>query len=121
MGATSPSPPTMNMFSDKQYQVAISCASAGDNQLISAPSKGRVTIDHIHAIPEAATTITMKHGSTAFTGVENYDPQQAFTLENTDGSYEGIYTGGFGEAIIMNLGSAVQVSGYIKYRILDSN
>jgi hypothetical protein len=107
------------MFSDKQYQVAISCASAGDNTLIAAPSKGRITIDHIHAIPEGSTTITVKHGSTAFTGVENYDPQQAFTLENADGSYEGIFTCGFQEALVLNLGSAVQVSGYIKYRILD--
>jgi hypothetical protein len=109
-------------FSDKQYTAAISCASAGNNTLIAAPSAGRITVDHIHAIPEAATTITLKSGSTALTGVENYDPQQAFTLESTDSesSQEGIFTCGFKEALVLTLGSAVNVRGYVKYRILDS-
>ena len=107
-------------FSDKQYSAVISCASIGANTLIEAPSAGRIVIDHIHAIPEAATTMTLTSGSTALTGVENYDPQQAFTFENPDEWRDGVFTCGFKEALVLTLGSAVQVSGYVKYRILDA-
>lgn len=107
-------------FSDKQYSVAIDFNSSGDNTLIAAPSAGRIVVDHIHFIPQAATVLKLIHGSTDFEGAENFDPQQAKTIENLTGNYEGIYTCGYKEALILNSSQAVEVQGYVKYRIIDA-
>jgi len=109
----------MSDFSDTQYTAAISFATAAANELVAAPSTGRIVVDHIHAIPEGATTLTLKSGTTALTGVEAYDAQQAFVIENTGNWYNGVYKCAAGDALNLTSTAAVQVSGYVMYRILD--
>lgn len=106
-------------FSDKQQTATIDVSSSGNNTLIAAPSAGRIAVDHIQLIPEAAVEMILKSGSTNLEGPENFDPQQAKTIENVTKSYEGIYKCGFGDAFVLNLSDAVQVSGYIVYRVID--
>lgn len=110
----------MSDFSDIQYKAAISFSSSGDNELVAAPSAGRIVVDHIHAIPESATALILKSDSTALTGTENYDAQQAFVIENTGNWYNGVYQCAAEEALNLNSSNAVDVNGYIIYRVLDA-
>lgn len=107
-------------FSDKQYTAAIDFADSGDNEIIAAPSAGRIAVDHIHFIPEAAATLIIKNGNTNLEGPENFDPQQAKTMENVTQNYEGIYTCSPETALNINSDGTVQVSGYVRYRIIDA-
>jgi len=106
-------------FNNKQYSVAIDEATSGDKVLIAAPSKGFLVVDHIDIIPESAVDIAFKTGTTALTGTYAFDAKQGFVQENPSEWQDGIYTCKNEEAFIMNLGSNVQVSGYIKYRIMN--
>jgi Neuraminidase (sialidase) len=96
----------------------ISIASSGDNTVIAAPTHGFIAIDHINFIPTTAVNVQIKNGVTNYGGAYPLDTKQAFTIENAIQNASGIITCKPGEAFIINLGSAVQVSGFIRYRIV---
>ena len=103
----------------------ISCSASGDNTIISAPDSGQyIAIDFIAIIPNSAVTATFKSGSTATTGAMSLSANQGLVFDNAAKIQEGILkkptlgTVGNAEAVILNLGGAVQVSGIVSYRIV---
>ena len=86
--------------------------------LIAAPTEGYIAIDHINFMPTSAVTIQLKSGSTAYGGAYPLDTKQAFTIENVTNSTKGVITCGAGEAFTINLGAAIQVGGFVRYRIV---
>lgn len=108
-----------SIFGNKLEYATISIASSGDNTIIAAPTDGYIAIDHINFIVTTAVNVTLKSGSTAKSGVYPFDTKQAMVLENTLQHQDGVITCGRNEAFNINLGSAVQVSGFIRYRIVS--
>ena len=107
-------------FADKVYKADIDFAASGDNTIIAAPSAGRIVIDFITVFPEGATTIQLKDGTTDYGGEFALDAKQAFLIENGSKMYDGIITLSKETAFVINSSVAVQVSGFVRYRVLDS-
>jgi predicted metallo-beta-lactamase superfamily hydrolase len=107
------------MFYENALKKAdINIATSGDNTIISAPTAGYIAIDHINFIPTSAVTVQMIGGTTNYGGAYALDEKQAFTIENAIQNSHGIITLLPGEAFKLNLSGAVQVSGFIRYRIV---
>lgn len=108
-----------NFINDANLKtVVINTASSGANTLIAAPAQGYIAIDHINLIPTTAVAVTFKSNTTALSGTYPLATQQALTLENSVQHQKGVITCATGEAFVMTLGGAVQVSGFIRYRIV---
>lgn len=105
-------------FSENLKKADIDFATSGDNTIISAPSQGYIAIDHINFLPTSAVTIQLKDGSTAYGGAYPLDAKQAFTLENAIKSEKGVITLTSKTAFVINSSSAVQVSGFVRYRVI---
>ena len=109
------------MLTENLNNAIISCASSGDNTIIAAPGAGKtIVIDHINFIVTTAVTVTFKSGSTSLSGAYPFDTKQAMALDNAMQAEKGVITCGTNEAFIINLGGAVQVSGFVRYRIINN-
>ena len=108
------------IFFDRQKNETIDDATSGDNTIISAPtSPAYLVIDHVNVLPTSAVTLKFKSGaSTELTGPYPLDAKQALTLENPSDWQNGLMQMAAGEAFVINLSSAVQVGGYVRYRIV---
>ena len=106
------------LFSEDQRNVVIDISSSGDNTIIAAPTNGFIAIDHINFMPTSAVSVVLKRGSTSLSGAYPLDAKQALTLENPSDWAKGVQNTNPTEAFILNLSSAVQVSGFIRYRII---
>jgi len=106
------------MYENNLLKADIDIASAGDNTIIAAPSAGYIVIDHINFVPTSAVTIQLKQGTDAYGGAYPLDSKQAFTIENAIQSPQGIITLKPAEAFVINLSDAVQVSGFVRYRVI---
>jgi len=106
------------MYENNLLKADINIASSGNNTVIAAPSEGYIAIDHINFVPTSAVTVQLKSGTTNYGGAYPLDTKQAFTIENTILNPKGVITCGSKEAFVINLGAAVQVSGFIRYRIV---
>lgn len=106
------------MYENNLLKADISIAASGDNTIIAAPSAGYIAIDHINFVPTSAVTVQLKQGTTNYGGAYPLDTKQAFTIENAILNDKGIITLKPGEAFVINLGAAVQVSGFVRYRIV---
>lgn len=106
------------LYENNLLKADIDISSAGDNTIISAPTSGYIVIDHINFVPTAAVTIQLKQNATNYGGAYPLDSKQAFTIENAIQNPQGIITLKPGEAFVMNLGAGVQVSGFVRYRIV---
>lgn len=107
------------IFTGHLYKADINISSSGDNTIISAPSTGYIAIDFITLLPTTAVTVQLKNGSTSYGGPLPLDTKQSFVYENTIHSDQGIITLLPGEAFVINLGSAVQCGGFVRYRIIN--
>jgi hypothetical protein len=108
------------MILDDLKSAAVSCAASGDNTIIAAPGAGKqLVIDHLNFIVTSAVAVTFKSGSTSLSGAYPFDTKQAIALDNAMQAEKGVITCGVNEAFIINLGGAVQVSGFVRYRILN--
>ena len=89
----------------------VDCAGSGDNTLIAAGG-GSVTnrVHRIFLVFAAACTFSFKCGSTAQTGAMTATAGGSFVL---DLSSEPWFVTGAAEAFVLNLSSAVQVSGRV--------
>lgn len=97
----------------------INTASAGDNTIIAAPTKGGyIAIDFVSLLPTTANSITFKSGSTAKSGPLPLADKQALTWENAMLNEHGVITCAPNEAFVINLGSAAQVGGMVRYRVV---
>ena len=107
------------MFPEKSRKADISISASGDNTVISAPTSGYIAIDHINILPTTGVTVQMKDGSTDYGGPYPLDAKQAYVLENATRDPDGLITCTTGSAFKINLGSAVQVGGFVKYRVVN--
>ena len=108
------------MISENLRKADINIASSGDNEIIAAPSSGYIAIDFITLLPTSAVTVQMKDGTTAYGGPFPLDQKQPFTFENTLNNVNGVITISPGAAFVINLSAAVQVGGFVRYRVVGS-
>lgn len=106
------------MYAEDLKKADIDIAASGDNTVIAAPSQGFIVIDHINLLPTTAVAVQFKDGTTAYGGPYPLATLQALTLENAMGHEKGVITIGPGNAFVINLGGAVQVGGFVRYRII---
>ena len=109
------------MFVEYTLKADINISSSGTNVILSSPiptdNNLYYAIDHINLVPDAAVTLQIVCGSTNYGGAYSLTANQGFILENVSGDENGIITCGADEAFLLELSDAVQVSGFIKYRI----
>lgn len=105
-------------FSENLRKADINISSSGDNTIIAAPSSGYIVIDHINFIATSAVALQFKDGTTNYGGAYPLDTKQAVALENSMHNEKGVITLSPKTAFIINLGAAVQVSGFVRYRII---
>jgi hypothetical protein len=109
------------MIVEHLLKADINTATSGDNTIIAAPSgTGQyIVIDHINLAPAGAVSIQIKDGSTSYGGLYSLASNQLFALDNVIQNEEGIITLSVNSAFVINLSGAVQVSGFIRYRIIN--
>lgn len=110
----------MNVTGENLRTAVINISSSGANTLITAPSDGYIVIDHINLMPTTAVTVTFKSGTTALSGPYPLADKQPITLENATQLRDGVITCAKNEAFVITLGSAVQVGGFIRYRVIGA-
>lgn len=107
------------LYTGNLRKADINIAASGDNTIIAAPSTGYIVIDFITLLPTTAVSVQFKDGSTSYGGPLPLDTKQPFTYENTIHSDQGIITLSPGNAFVINLGSAVQCGGFVRYRVIN--
>jgi len=105
------------LYENDLLKADIDFATSGDHTIIAAPANGYIAIDHINFLPNSAVTVQLKSGTTEYGGAY-YLNNQAFTLENAFLNNKGVITLAPGEAFVMNTDAAIQVSGFVRYRIV---
>ncbi|MGE3341493.1 MAG: hypothetical protein AB7J46_06390 [Candidatus Altimarinota bacterium] len=91
---------------------AVSASSSGDNTLVSATASQTTRVFRLYLVAAAAVSIKLISGATDLTGVIPLTANGALCLE-----FEGAphFVTGTNEAFILNLSSAVAVTGWIGY------
>lgn len=92
---------------------AISCAASGENTLLAGTAGQTIRVMRMVLVPDADVVATIKNaaGGTALTGAMTLAAKVPFSVPNV-GDPEFITADG--GALILNLGSAIQVSGWMK-------
>ena len=111
-------------FQETLRTAIIDNATAGDNVLIAAPaSNSYIAIDFLQVIPTTAVTVQFwsNPAGTKLTGPYPLSGQQVVTDENVFQNQHGIMECKVGQSFVMNLGSAVQCGGFIRYRIVGGD
>lgn len=91
-----------------------------------------IAIDHINLIVSGATTLQFKDGALTdatngtvpqanYGGAYALQQGQAIVLENAMQHNDGVMMMGANKSFVINSTSAVQVSGFIRYRRLNTN
>lgn len=95
-------------------------STSGDNIILAAPTSGNMFIHVLGLLPSADVTIKIKCGSrtVADYDLKQYQPYAIDDMPGQDGT--GTYVCKTGENFVINLGSAVQVTGQIKYSYTDT-
>ena len=106
-------------YAERENKADINTSTSGDNTLIAAPGVGKyLAIDFITMIPTTDVTVQLKTGTTNYGGAYPLDAKQPLTFENAMLSESGVITCGDNEAFVLNLADAVQVGGFVRYRIV---
>ena len=109
------------MFCEKLQKADVNISTSGDNTVIAAPTgtSEYLVIDHINLVPNSAVTIQLKDGTTSYGGAYSLTASQGWVLENSMGHEDGLITLSSGNAFVINLSGAIQVSGFVRYRIMN--
>lgn len=107
------------LYTGNLRKANIDTATSGDNTVIDAPATGYIVIDFITLLPTTAVTVQMKDGSTVYGGPLPLDAKQPFTFENAIHSDQGVITLSPGNAFVINLSGAVQIGGFVRYRVIN--
>lgn len=99
----------------------VSAASMGDNTVLPAKPGVRYVVENSNLVAAGAVAATWKSGaSTALSGAMTMATGVPHPLPSTNDYHGGLPQGWFqtayGEALVLGLGAAVQVSGHIAYR-----
>ena len=114
------------MHGEDLKTVVINTAASGDITLIAAPAQGSyLAIDFVQVIPTLAATIQFFSGPSSsnvpLTGPYPLSQQQVVTDENVFQHQKGIMTCGNAAAFVLNNATAVQLGGFVRYRIVGNN
>ncbi len=96
----------------------ISAAGSGDNTVLAAVTDKRIRVLGIHMVAAGAVVARFESaaGGTALTGVMSMITGVPFTAYNPLGLFEqDVVT----ELLNLELGGAVQVSGWMTYQLID--
>lgn len=96
----------------------ININASGNNTIITGIANAFIAIDHINLIPSAAVTVQFKDGTTNYGGAYSLSANQGLVIENTILNKGGIIRLTNGNNFIINLSGAVQVSGFVRYRVV---
>ena len=110
----------MNVTGENLRTAVINFSASGENTVIAAPSDGYIAIDHINLLPTTANSITFKSDTTALSGPYPLAALQPLTLENAMHNRDGVITCAKNKAFVISAGSAVQVGGFIRYRVVGA-
>jgi hypothetical protein len=101
--------------------VNVRFSASGDNTLIAAPSGTNMFIHSLVLNPASAVTVKIKLGARQVGGDIDLAANQAFSTSDLPGmDGQGYYECKTGEAFIVNLSSAVSVTGAVKYSYIDT-
>lgn len=108
------------MLLEKSYKADINIATTGSNTIVAAPGAGKyLAIDHINLVPAGGVNVQIKDGTTNYGGLYTLTTSQGFVLENIYQNQDGIITCSDNSAFVLNLSGNVQVSGFVRYRIVE--
>lgn len=97
------------------YSAVIDIDDSGNNTVISATTGRSIKVHKMFFIAESGVTITMYDGSsTALSGPMKFVGSQGMVLDIDEDAW---FTTTAGNAFVMNLDIAVQVSGTIYYTL----
>lgn len=98
----------------------VNIATVGDNTVIAAPGDGKyIMIDFIMLVFSGNTSLQMKDGATNYGGPLPMYAGGAMAVENAFLNEHGVITLSNNSAFVLNLSTAVQVGGFIRYRIFN--
>lgn len=101
-----------NFPSTSNAQIAvISFSTAADQTVVAGVAGKTIRILKLAFVSAGTTNITLKHGSTAWTGAMPFVANMGFV---EDAEQDPFITAA-GEAFVITNSQAVQVSGYVKY------
>lgn len=106
-------------FMETERTAVINISTSGDNTIIAAPGAGkRIYIDHLNLLSAGTSTVTLKNGAaTALSGAYAMTTGAGLALDNAPVLEHGILECSDNIAFIINLGSAVSMQGFVRYRI----
>lgn len=97
----------------------IDISTATTTEVIAAVAGKTIVIDHVNFLAGGTTNVTLKDGSTAYGGAYPLTTQTGVVLDNVMKNYNGVITLTKGSAFNITTSGAVQVSGFVRYRLLD--
>lgn len=130
-------------FQERLLKQDINISGAGDNTVITIAQGEmpttwengavQILIDHINLVPTSAVNVQFKDGATTdanngtvpqanYGGAYPLQQSQGFVLENSMGNeQDGIIRLKPNKSFVINLSAGVQVSGFIRYRLKNTN
>ena len=112
----------MQEWINKLYKADISFSAGGDSTVIAAPGLGkRLAIDFLYLQTTGASNITLKDDTPAYGGVLPVAANGVVRLENNILNQDGVITLSPNLAFVVNSSASTQVSGFVRYRIMEGN
>lgn len=99
----------------------ISFSGTGDNTIITAVAGRRICIDHVNLLVSSATNIQLKDGATNYGGAYQLASKGAIALDNVMKNQWGIITLSTNSDFVINSDTAVQVSGFVRFRLVEQS
>lgn len=100
--------------------LALRFSTSGDNTIIAAPSGTNMMIHALALLPSNDVTVKIYCGARLMAELD-LQAYQPYTLDDTAGmDGQGFYECKTGEAFIINLSGAIEVTGQVKYSYVDT-
>jgi len=109
----------------------VSISTAGDNTVITTGSgempaawdngSTYIAIDSLTLVAANTVTVQLKSGSTNYGGAMTLIAGVPLVIINSPRNEHGIITLAPNQNFVINLGGAVQVSGFVRYRVVATN
>ena len=101
----------------------INASSLGANTIVAAVAGASIEVIQYTLIAPSNNIVTWKSNSTALSGPMEFSTGENITAVSGASSYQTInflFKTAVGQALVLTLGSAAQVSGHLTYRIIRS-
>lgn len=106
------------MANMRERNVAVDKSASGDNELVAAVAGAIIRVVHMALVPAEAVTVKFKSGAaTDLTGAMAWAANALF-VDDSNWENHGLFSTAVGQALVMNLGAAKQVGGYIRVQII---